>query len=131
MYLCKIKMSRYWYVQAWINRYCYFNLLILKYLWRSLLLLPAVTSPLHTGNIRIWPTRTEHTRVQPVVHRCDLPSSAKWSTLSLVVTAWHLELTKVFYIIMLLLIALKKAHSLQRQMNQRSLLKLVTLRVVL
>jgi len=41
------------------------------------LLLPVVTAPLQTGNIQIWPTRTEYTRVQPVLYQCDLPNSAK------------------------------------------------------
>jgi hypothetical protein len=41
------------------------------------LLLPAVTIPLQTRNIQISPTRTEHTRVQPVLYRRNLPNSAK------------------------------------------------------
>jgi hypothetical protein len=41
------------------------------------LLLPDVTAHLQTGNIRIWPTSKEDTQMQPVLHRCDLPNSAK------------------------------------------------------
>ena len=41
------------------------------------LLLPAVTALLQTGKTRMWPTITEHARVQPVLYRRDLPNSAK------------------------------------------------------
>ena len=139
MYLCKTNMFRHWNVKLWIIKYCYFlcinhycksskhknkssgyNPLIIhpkEYSHYNLseeakLLLPVVTAPLQTGNIRIWPTRTEHTRVQPVIYRWDLPNSTEWNTISLVVTAWSFELTKMFYNVMLLLIPLKKVYSL-------------------
>jgi hypothetical protein len=134
MYLCKVKMFKDWNVKSWRNKYCYF--LCINYYcnpentkkcqsrytplkidtmedlhWNmseeTKLLLPVLSAPLQTGKIRIWPTRTKHTGLQLVPDRCDLPNSAKRSTLSLLITAWHLELTKIFYNRMLLLIVLK------------------------
>jgi hypothetical protein len=92
-------------------------------------LLPDVTTPLQTDNILKWSTSPKHTRVQPVLHRCDLPSSAKWNILSLEVTAWSLELTKVIENILLLKIPLKGVCSLKREMLHTPLLKVITLHV--
>jgi len=56
---------------------------------------PAVIGPLQNGNIRIWWTSKKHKPLRLVLHLGDLPNSAKWSTLWLVVTALGLELTKL------------------------------------
>lgn len=73
---------------------------------------PAVTAPLQTANLQIWPTSTKNTRLQPVLHRSDLPNSAKWSTLSLVVTEWRLKITVIIEYLQLLKITLKEACNL-------------------
>ena len=91
-------------MKSWINKYCYFYVLIItvtpantkqvssKYTpliihskeqshynlsEEAILLLPGVTASLQSGKTRIRPTRTEHTRMQPVLYQCDLPNSAK------------------------------------------------------
>ena len=88
------------------------------------LLLPGLRATLQTDSIRKWSTTPKHTRLQPVLHRCDLPNSAKWNT-SLVVTLWRLELTNIIEKILLLKIPLKEACSLKREMPHTPLLEVI------
>ena len=93
------------------------------------LLLPGLTAHLQNGNIRICSSSPKHTRVQPVLDLSDLPNSAKWNILSLVVTGWNPELMKVIVNFLLLKIPLKEACSLNREIFHTTLLKVITLRV--